>query len=155
LFYLPFQLFFYRGGGSGYAIPSYTIDPLAAIQHHVRSSGPDINIHLDNWNLTNAVNMALISETALVFVNAYATEWQDRQNLTLWGNAAELVKSVASVNNDTIVIIHNPGPVIMEEWIDHENVTAVLMAYYPGQESGSSLPPILFGSKSPSGKVSL
>lgn len=27
------------------------------------------------------------------------------------------------------------------------------MAYLPGQESGSSLPPILFGSKSPSGKL--
>lgn len=41
----------------------------------------------------------------------------------------------------------------MEAWIENENVTAVVFAYYPGQESGNSLAPILFGDASPSGKL--
>lgn len=141
------------GGGSGYAIPSvstfvdvcaktssayslsirsillvlfslqYIIDPLAAIQHYTRSEATDINIHLDNYNLTNAVIQAQASNAAVVFLNAYATEWEDRQNLTLWGNADELVKSVADNNNDTVIVIHNPGPVVIDAWIEHPNVS--------------------------------
>ncbi|PWN53015.1 putative beta-glucosidase [Violaceomyces palustris] len=141
------------GGGSGWGFPPYIVDPLAAIQNYVRDGGPDVNIHLDNWNLTNAETQASVSEVALVFVNAYATEGNDRQNLTLWGNGDELIKTVARNNNNTVVIVHSAGPVLMEEWIDHENVTAVLYAYYPGQEGGNSLPPILWGEKSPSGKL--
>jgi len=50
-------------------------------------------------------------------------------------------------------VLHIPGPVIVEDWIDHENVTAVLIAHLPGQESGNSLVPVLWGEKSPSGKL--
>lgn len=38
-------------------------------------------------------------------------------------------------------------------WIDHPNITAVAYAYYPGQESGSSLPKLLWGEANPSGKL--
>lgn len=137
------------------AFPPYTISPLAAIQRYVRDGGPDINIHLDNWNTTNAITQARASEVAIVFVNAYATEGRDRQNLTLWANGDQLIKDVASYNNNTIVVIHAPGPVLVEEWVKHENVTAVLHAYLPGQEGGNSLAPVLFGEVSPSGKVSI
>lgn len=105
-------------------LSQYIIDPLAAIQHYTRSEATDINIHLDNYNLTNAVIQAQASNAAVVFLNAYATEWEDRQNLTLWGNADELVKSVADNNNDTVIVIHNPGPVVVDNWIEHPNVSA-------------------------------
>lgn len=41
----------------------------------------------------------------------------------------------------------------MESWIDHENVTAVVFAYFPGQESGTAIASVLFGDISPSGKL--
>ena len=104
-------------------------------------------------SLTNAYKQANVSSAALVFVNTYATENQDRQNLTVWGNGEELIKAVASQNNNTIVVIHAPGPVLVEEFADHPNVTAILHAYLPGQESGNSLIPVLWGEKSPSGKL--
>ncbi|KAF7338183.1 putative beta-glucosidase [Mycena venus] len=141
------------GGGSGWAYPPYTIDPLAAINAFVRADGPDINSHLENWDLAAAALQASRSETALVFINAYATEGFDRFNLSAFSNGDALVKAVAAVNNNTIVVMHLPGPVVVEEWIDHENVTAVLIAHLPGQESGNSLVPVLWGKKSPSGKM--
>ncbi|KAJ7905655.1 putative beta-glucosidase [Mycena olivaceomarginata] len=141
------------GGGSGWAYPPYTIDPLAAINSFVRADGPDINSHLENWDLASAALQASRSETALVFISAYAAEGTDRFNLSAYSNGDALVKAVAAVNNNTIVVLHIPGPVIVEEWIEHENVTAVLVAHLPGQESGNSLVPVLWGEKSPSGKL--
>ena len=41
----------------------------------------------------------------------------------------------------------------MEEWIDNPNVTAVIAAHYPGQESGDAIANVLFGDVSPSGKL--
>ncbi|CAK5279099.1 unnamed protein product [Mycena citricolor] len=141
------------GGGSAYALPPYTIDPLAAINSYVAAVGPDINHHLDNYNLTAASLQAAASEAAIVFLNAYATEGYDRPNLTTYPNGDELVKAVAAVNKNTVVVLHVPGPVIVEEWVDHPNVTAVIVAHYPGQESGNSLVPLLWGEESPSGKL--
>ncbi|KAI3488380.1 hypothetical protein L1887_47624 [Cichorium endivia] len=141
------------GGGSGWAFPPYVISPAAAIQEYVRAVGPDVNLHFDNWDLEGATARANSSDVALVFANTYATENQDRQNLTLWANADELIKTVASNNNNTVVVLHTPGQVDVEAWIDHPNVTAVLFAYLPGQEGGNSLPKVLWGEKSPSGKL--
>jgi len=45
------------------------------------------------------------------------------------------------------------GPVLVEDWFDHENVTAVIAAHYPGQESGDAIASVLFGDVSPSGKM--
>jgi beta-glucosidase len=47
--------------------------------------------------------------------------------------------------------------VIVESWIDHPNVTAVLHAGLPGQESGNALVDVLFGDSpqatNPSGRL--
>lgn len=48
----------------------------------------------------------------------------------------DLILTVAGNNSNTIVIVHSVGPLIVEPWIDHPNVTAVIWAGLPGQESG-------------------
>lgn len=48
-----------------------------------------------------------------------------RKNLTAWHGGDALVKAVAAQNNNTIVIVHSVGPLIVEPWIEHPNVTAV------------------------------
>lgn len=49
--------------------------------------------------------------------------------------------------------MHTVGQVLMDEWWDHENITAVVQAHLPGQESGAALVPVLYGNVSPSGKM--
>jgi hypothetical protein len=48
-----------------------------------------------------------------------------RKNLTAWHAGDALVQGIAAVNNNTIVVVHSVGPLILEPWIDHPNVTAV------------------------------
>ncbi|CAK5280733.1 unnamed protein product [Mycena citricolor] len=141
------------GGGSGFAYPPYTIDPLAAINAYVTAEGPDINQHLENHDLAAAALQASVSEVAIVFLSAFSSEGFDRANLTTYPNGDSLVQAIAAVNKNTIVVLHVPGAVIVEDWIDHPNVTAVLIAHLPGQESGNSLVPVLWGETSPSGKL--
>jgi beta-glucosidase len=57
------------------------------------------------------------------------------------------------VNNNTVVVVHSVGPMIMERWIDHPNITAVLWAGLPGQESGNALVNVLYGDYNPSGRL--
>lgn len=50
----------------------------------------------------------------------------DRNNLTLWKNGDEMIKQVASVNNNVIVVMHGPGQQDIESFVDNENVTAIM-----------------------------
>jgi hypothetical protein len=60
------------------------------------------------------------SADGLNFYNAtYST------NLTAWHGGDNLILSVAAQNNNTIVVVHSVGQLIVEPWIDHPNVTAV------------------------------
>ncbi|KAI5854414.1 beta-glucosidase-related glycosidase [Tricharina praecox] len=97
----------------------------------------------------------------LVFISADAGERYitvdgnegDRNSLYAWHSGDELVTAVADACPNTIVIMHTVGPIIVEKWIDHPNVKAVVNAHLPGREAGSSLTEILFGDVSPSGHL--
>jgi len=75
----------------------------------------------------------------------------DRLNLNLWDGGDDLVQTVAA-HSKTIVVVHSPGAVNMP-WISHPNVLAVVMAMFPGQESGNALADVLFGDVNPSGRL--
>lgn len=104
---------------------------------------------------------AAIFSVSLVFVNADSGEGYisvdgnegDRKNLTLWKNGEEVIKTVASNCNNTIVVMHTVGPVLVSDWYEHPNITAILWAGLPGQESGNSLVDVLYGQVNPGGKT--
>ena len=94
------------------------------------------------------------------------------KNLTAWHGGDDLVLAVAAQNNNTIVIVNSVGPLIIEPWIDHPNVTAVgilstslflcilkkksrqvVWAGLSGSEVGSSLTDVLYGVWNPSGRL--
>ncbi|KAL1961529.1 hypothetical protein VTN77DRAFT_1634 [Rasamsonia byssochlamydoides] len=92
------------------------------------------------------------SSACLVFINAFSAEGFDRVGLHDDYSDA-LVQNVASNCNNTIVIIHNAGIRLVDQWVDHPNVTAVMFAHLPGQDSGRALVQLLYGFQSPSGKL--
>jgi beta-glucosidase len=119
---------------------------------------------LDSWSSDAIYAIStLVSQpqaTCIVFGNADSGEgfitvdgnWGDRNNLTLWQNGDEVIRNVSSMCNNTIVVLHTVGPVLVNDWYDNPNITAIIWAGLPGQESGNSLVDILWGKVNPAGR---
>ena len=60
---------------------------------------------------------------------------------------------MASKCANTVVVIHNAGIRLVDQWVDHPNITAVIFAHLPGQDSGRALVSLLYGDESPSGRM--
>ncbi|KAF4835411.1 putative beta-glucosidase M [Colletotrichum siamense] len=137
------------GGGSGGSTPPYVVSPFQAIQERIAK-----NKGILRWDFysENPSPPYVNSEACLVFINAYASESFDRLSLTD-EFSDNLVKNVAANCSNTVVIVHSAGIRTVDEWIEHENVTAVVFAGLPGQESGYSLVDVLWGDVNPSGKL--
>jgi beta-glucosidase len=65
----------------------------------------------------------------------------------------ELIKQIAAVNQNTIVVLTSGGSVDMSAWV--ERVPGLVQAWYPGEEGGTALAQLLFGEYNPSGKLPL
>ena len=149
------------GWGSGTASYTYLVTPLEAIKARGIQDGTVIQSVTDDYAYTQINATATQATICLTFVNADSGEGYisvdgndgDRNNLTIWHDGDTLIKTVAASCNNTVVVIHSVGAVLLEEWIDHPNVTAVLFAGLPGQESGNSLVDVLYGDVNPSGKL--
>lgn len=92
------------------------------------------------------------SDACLVFINAIATEGWDRDGLHD-DFSDGLILSVASKCANTIVVVHAAGIRLVDQWIDHPNVTATIIAHLPGQDSGEALVKLLYGEAVFSGKL--
>ncbi|KAG5919069.1 hypothetical protein E4U61_001216 [Claviceps capensis] len=136
------------GGGSGASTPAVFVSPYDALS--VRAAQDDTALYHDFSSPTPDVMPS--SDACLVFGNAWASEGIDRPSL-LDTYTDTLVKKVASQCNNTMVVLHNAGPRLVDEFADHPNVTAILMAHLPGRESGTALVKLLYGEASPSGKL--
>lgn len=149
------------GWGSGTSNFPYLVTPDTAIQAQVVADGGRYESISDNYDF-KAIQ-ALVSQpgaTCIVFGNSDSGEGYisvdgnegDRNNLTLWQNADNVITNVSSWCNNTIVVLHTVGPVLVTDWYDHPNVTAIVWAGLPGQESGNSLVDILYGKQNPAGR---
>ena len=66
------------------------------------------------------------------------------------GAQDDLIRAVAAANPNTVVVLNAGSPVEMP-WAD--DVAAIVLAYYPGQEGGNAVARILTGAVNPSGKL--
>lgn len=64
---------------------------------------------------------------------------------------SKFINQITAANKNVIVVLNAGGNVEMESWIN--NVNALLMAWYPGQEGNLAAAEILFGITNPSGKL--
>lgn len=150
------------GWGSGTANFPFLIGPLSAITKKViAKGGPDVQSVVDNNNIGQILTVAAQAEVAIVFVNTMAGEGYitvdgnigDRNNLTLWQGGEDIIGNVTSVCSNVVVVVHSVGPVLLTEWYNNENVTAIVWANVPGEQSGNSIVDILYGNANPGGKL--
>lgn len=102
------------------------------------------------------IDMAGSADVAIVFVGTdekTATEEADRLTLLLPGNQVDLIKSVAAVNPNTIVVMQTLGCVEVEEFKNIQNVAGIIWTGYNGQAQGNAIARILFGDVNPGGKL--
>lgn len=136
------------GGGSGANTPSYISAPYDAFSQRAYEDGTFLFWDAQSQN----PNVDPATEACLVFINEYATEGADRAGLAD-PYSDVLVTNVANKCSNTIVTIHNAGVRLVNNWIDHPNVTAVIFAHLPGQDSGRSLVKVMYGDQAPSGRL--
>lgn len=150
------------GWGSGTADFPYLVTPDTALQSQALEDASRYESIFDNYATSQIKSLVTQAyATAIVFVNADSGEgfinidgnMGDRKNLTLWNNGDNLIKNVSSWNNNTIVVIHSVGPTLVKDWYDNPNITAIVWAGLPGQESGNSLVDVLYGNVNPAGRT--
>ncbi|MFI5660580.1 beta-glucosidase [Streptomyces sp. NPDC051684] len=115
-------------------------------------------VHLDPRRdeealLAEAVAAARDAEVAVVVVattDRVESEGFDRADLRLPGRQDELVRAVAAANPNTVVVVNSGSPVELP-W--REDVAAVLLSWFPGQEGGAALADVLTGAEEPGGRL--
>ncbi|RSL60737.1 hypothetical protein CEP54_006565 [Fusarium duplospermum] len=142
------------GGGSGIVRHTNLVTPLDVIRKHVEKMNGRVQVLLDNKELVDGRFRTIypVPYVCLLFLKAYASEGQDRPSIDLAWNATKAVENTAAACPSTVVIMHGPGVVTMP-WADNENVTAILSAHYPGEETGNSIVDVLWGHAEPSGRL--
>jgi len=136
------------GGGSGGNQPAYLSSPFEALSLRAHEDGTSLwwDFHSGNPQIDAS------SDACIVIGNAWASEGSDRPGLHDDFTDA-LILNVASRCSNTIVVFHNAGVRLVDRFIEHTNVTALIFAHLPGQDSGRALTAILYGDASPSGKL--
>jgi len=137
------------GGGSSHVVPIYTITPYDGLQAAVNSR-TRIAV-LDGNDIDAAVAAASRAQVAIVMVGDQDTEGRD-QSLELPAAQNQLIAAVAKANPKTIVVLKS-GSAILMPWLN--DVSAVLEAWYPGEEDGNAVADVLVGKVNPSGKLPL
>ncbi|KAJ7479592.1 glycoside hydrolase family 3 protein [Mycena latifolia] len=148
------------GWGSGSNSLLFTVPPITAIQNFVGTSAT-IATSLSN-DLSAGPAAAKGKDVAIVFVNAMSGElgfydvvvgnMGDRNDLDLWTKGGSLVEAVAAVCNNTIAVIHSVGPVSVS-WSEHPNITGIVYAGAPGEQTGPAIVDVLWGAVNPSGRL--
>ena len=134
------------------------------LEHDVQSSpiagfGTFLQLNLevphgtDDEEIAAAVEAAAESDVAVVVVGTTAeveSEGFDRTSLALPGRQDELVRRVAAANPRTAVVVNSGAPVLLP-WAD--DVAAVLLTWFGGQEFGYALADVLLGDTEPGGRL--
>ena len=164
------------GGGLSSEIKTlYEITPLDAIQKKFGSSlkiniaqgyekqstfnegsnSGQSNTDKVDWKLIDeAVEVAKKSDVAIIFGGLnhdFDSESFDRQHMRLPYGQETLIREVAKVNPNTVVVIIAGSPLELGGIVNR--VPSILWAWYGGMEAGNAVADLLSGKVNPSGKM--
>lgn len=103
--------------------------------------------------IADAAEAARAAEVAVVVVGTNSqveSEGYDRDTLDLPGRQDDLVRAVVAANPRTVVVVNSGSPVVMP-WRD--DVAALLVGYFGGQEFGHAVADVLTGAAEPGGRL--
>lgn len=121
---------------------------VASLRLGFDSAAPDADLLI-----AEAVESARDADCVIVFAGTGSedeAEGFDRTTLALPGRQDELVAAVAAVSAKTIVVVNSGAPVLMP-WRDQ--VDAILLTWFGGQEMGWAVADVLTGEAEPGGRL--
>ena len=144
-------------GGSSAVVPSLAISPLDGLMQAVGDAR--ITYIEGAESLTNADTQVISTADAVVVFAGLSAEDEgegaiaagDRTTLALSAPQTEMILAVAALNTRVIVVLQGGSAMLVEPWF--EQVGAILLAWYPGQEGGHAIARLLLGDVNPSGKL--
>jgi beta-glucosidase len=138
------------GGGSAGVNSSGTVTPLQGITAAAPSG---VTVSYNNGSSdSSAAALAASSSVAVVFVSNSESEGSDLTSIDLSSAENSLISAVAAANPHTIVVL-NTGSAVTMPWLS--SVAGVLEAWYPGQQDGTAIAALLFGTADPSGHLTV
>ncbi|NBH25412.1 glycosyl hydrolase [Lachnospiraceae bacterium] len=147
----------YQGGGSSH-INSYKVsnalESCGAYAEITFAEGfQTAQDQIDKEMLEEAVKAARESDAAVIFAGlpeSIESEAYDREHMGLPKCQNVLIREVAAVQPNTVVVLHNGSPVEMP-WEDQ--VPAILESYLAGEAVGEAQAALLFGEENPCGRL--
>ncbi|MEH7098360.1 beta-glucosidase [Neobacillus vireti] len=158
--------------GSSNVHPQYVVTPLDGVKNIV----PHSEVIFDDGQDLERAKALASSVDAVVFVvgfnhddeGEYIVNDQDQDvtaiggtsnslggdrklSLGLHADEIELIKVVGPVNENSAAVLIGGNMIMIEEW--KNDVSAILMAFYPGMEGGTAIAKTLFGEVNPGGKL--
>ncbi len=143
------------GDGSSLTQPFHQVSFLEGVTNYLGTSVKVLHPAVSAKNVLDPQTKSAVAAVDAVilcvgFSPATEGEGADR-TFALPTGQDDLIRQIAGMNKNVIVVITAGGNVDMTAWIDR--VPAILHTWYPGQEGGAALADILFGDFSPSGKL--
>lgn len=148
----------FQGGGSSHINASRITSALQTAQEKGRAvtycQGFDADKdETDSARIAEAVKAAGAAEVAVIFAglpDSFESEGYDRNHMRLPDCQNELIRQVAAVQKNTVVVLHCGSPVECP-WAD--SVNAVLCMYLGGEGVGEATDALLYGEANPSGHL--
>jgi beta-glucosidase len=119
--------------------------------HYIQSLAPGAEVnYYDGEDPVLAAKLAATANVVILFAQQWTAESQDVKTLNLPNRQNALIAAVSQANHQTVVVLETGGPVLMP-W--HNEVAAIVEAWYPGTRGGEAIARILFGVVNPSGHL--
>ena len=148
------------GWGSGAVEFPFLTSPIEALESTFDLDAVELTKVMTNDLPVDWPTVHGAQDLCIVFITSDAGEgfssWNhvtDRTDLHPQKGGDKLVENVQNSCQQTVVVVHAVGPVILERWIDFPSVKAVVLANLPGEESGNALADVLFGRVDASGRL--
>lgn len=148
----------YQGAGSSMINPTFLSTPKIAFDEHKVAyefcrGYAENKLEADDKLIAEAVAKAKGYDKVLVFAGLtdyVESEGGDRENMQLPANQLALIDALIKAGKKITVVLYGGSPM---ELPFADNVIAILNMYLPGQNGGTATYNLLFGVKSPCGKL--